>query len=193
MSDKAVLKRYLTSAREAVLWKLDGLSEYDVRRPMTRTGTNLLGVVKHLAVVEGGYLGSCFGRPFPEPMHWFGPDAEPNADMWATAEESREHITGLYQRVWVHTDAVVEELSLDAPGSVPWWPPERREVTLGFVLVHLVAEVNRHAGHLDVVRELVDGRAGLRPGNDNLPGADEQWWADYRQRLEQVARNTQTP
>ncbi len=86
---KADLRRYLQLAREAVLWKLDGLSEYDVRRPMVPTGTNLLGLVKHLASIELLYFGAVFGRPTDEPLPWFEDDAEPNADMWATAEESR--------------------------------------------------------------------------------------------------------
>lgn len=184
---KADLHRYLKAAREALAWKLDGLSEYDVRRPLTPTGTNLLGLVKHVASVEAGYLGDTFGRPFPEPLPWFEDDAEPNADMWATREESREQIMGLYRRVWAHGDATVEALPLEATGLVPWWPEERREVTLHRILVHMIAETNRHAGHADIVRELVDGSVGLREDNDNIPSLDPSWWAGYRERLEQVA------
>lgn len=182
------LLRYLQNAREAVLWKLDGLSEYDVRRPLTPTGTNLLGLVKHLVAVEADYLGAVFGRPFGEPVPWGDPDAEPNTDMWATAEESRAHIVGLYRRVWAHGDATVAELGPDAVGRVPWWPRERAEVTVRLVLVHMIAETDRHAGHADVVRELIDGAAGLSAGNDNLPDADREWWEGYRGRLESAAR-----
>jgi uncharacterized damage-inducible protein DinB len=185
---KTDLRRYLQAAREALLWKLDGLSEYDLRRPMVRTGTNLLGLVKHVASVEAGYFGAPFGRPFPEPLPWMDEGAEPNADMWATAEESREQIVGLYQRVWAHSDATIEALPLDALGQIPWWPPERREVTLHRILAHMIAETHRHAGHADIVRELIDGAAGLRQGNDNLAPGDQAWWQSYRGRLEQVAR-----
>jgi uncharacterized damage-inducible protein DinB len=187
---KADLHRYLQAGREALLWKLDGLSEYDIRRPLVPTGTNLLGTVKHVASVEAGYLGDCFGRPFDEPLPWFADDAEPNADMWATADQSREQIVGLYQHAWAHSDATIEALELDATGRVPWWPAERREVTLHRILVHLIAETHRHAGHADIVRELIDGAAGLREGNDNLAPGDQQWWQDYRNRLEDVARET---
>jgi hypothetical protein len=93
---KDVLHRYLQIAREALLWKLEGLSEYEARRPMTPTGTNLLGLVKHDASVEAGYLGDTFGRPFPESLPWFDDGAEVNADMWATVDEPREHIVDLY-------------------------------------------------------------------------------------------------
>ncbi|WP_447006613.1 DinB family protein [Saccharothrix isguenensis] len=185
---KADLHRYLRTVREALLWKLDGLSEYDVRRPLTPTGTNLLGLVKHLASMEVGYFGDTFGRPFGERFEWMGEDAEPNADMWATADESREDITGLYRRASEHADATIDALDLESTGAVPWWPEERRTVTLHLVLVHMIAETNRHAGHADIVRELIDGAAGLRPDNDNLASSDASWWDDYRARLERVAR-----
>jgi uncharacterized damage-inducible protein DinB len=185
---KADLHRYLQLAREALLWKLDGLSEYDARRPLVPTGTNLLGLVKHVASVEAGYLGDTFGRPFPEPLPWFDDDAEPNADMWATAEQSREDVVGLYHRVWEHSDTTIERLPLDAVGRVPWWPEGHDEVTLHVVLVHMIAETDRHAGHADIVRELIDSAAGLHHGKENMPGVDAAWWARYRSELERVAR-----
>jgi uncharacterized damage-inducible protein DinB len=187
---KADLHRYLQVGRDALLWKLEGLSGYDVRRPLVRTGTNLLGLVKHLAAVESGYFGEVFGRPFPEPMPWFDEDAEPNADMWATADESLEQITGLYRRVWSHADATIDALDLDAGGRVPWWPAGHDEISLHLILVHVTTETHRHAGHGDIVRELIDGAAGLRAGNDNLAPGDDAWWTSYRERLEQVARQT---
>jgi uncharacterized damage-inducible protein DinB len=184
---KADLHDYLQEAREALLWKLDGLSEYDIRRPLTLTGTNLLGLVKHLAGVESGYFGETFGRPFGEPLSWLHDDAEPNADMWATADESCGQIVGLYQRVWAHSDATIDTLALDAIGRVPWWPGER-EVTLHRILVHVIAETHRHAGHADIVRELIDGAAGLRKVDGNLPPGDRVWWENYRTRLERAAQ-----
>ena len=185
---KADLHSYLRAAREALLWKLDGLSEYEIRRPMTPTGTNLLGLVKHVASVELGYFGDTFGRPSGEPLPWLEEDAEPNADMWATADESREQIVGLYRRAHAHADATINELALDAVGHVPWWPDDRSEVTLHRILVHMIAETDRHAGHADIVRELIDGAAGLRDGNDNMAPGDQAWWANYRRQLERVAR-----
>jgi hypothetical protein len=185
---KADLLRYLQRGRDALTWKLDGLSEYDVRRPLTPTATNLLGVVKHVASVESEYFGAVFGRPFPEQLPWLDEDAEPNADMWATPEQSRDDIIGLYRRVWAHSDATVEALPLDAVGLVPWWPPERRTITLHVVLVHMIAETDRHAGHADIVRELIDGAAGVGPRGSNLPDEDEKWWERYRERVEQAAK-----
>ena len=188
LDPKATLQRYLQTAREALLWKLEGLSEYDVRRPFTPTGTNLLGMVKHVASVEAGYFGACFGVPFEEPLPWMEDDAEQDADMWARHYESREQIISLYQRVWEHSDRQIEALSLDAVGRVPWWPPERADVTLQQILIHMIAETNRHAGHADIVRELIDGVVGLRKDNANMSERDEASWASYRERLENVAK-----
>jgi uncharacterized damage-inducible protein DinB len=184
---KADLHRYLQRGRDALLWKLDGLAEYDIRRPMVPTGTNLLGLVKHVASVELGYFGEVFGRPSAEPLPWLAEDAEPNADMWATPDESREEIVALYHRTWAHSDATISKLPLDAKGHVPWWG-QQGEVTLHQILVHVIAETHRHAGHADIVRELIDGAAGMRPDNDNLPPGDQAWWEDYQARLERAAR-----
>jgi uncharacterized damage-inducible protein DinB len=186
MDEKETLHKYLQEGRDALLLKLEGVSEYDARRPLVPTGTNLLGIVKHVASTEAGYLGAVFGRPFPEPLPWIEDDAEDNADMWATAEQSREWVIDLYRRVWAHSDATVAALPLDASGSVPWWTT--REVTLHRILVHMIAETHRHAGHADIVRELVDGQAGLRSVGDNLPSGDAAWWAAHVARLEAVAR-----
>jgi len=186
---KADLQRYLQAGRDALLSKLEGLGEYDVRRPMTPTGTNLLGLVKHLAYVELGYFGATFGRPAAEARAWVEDEDEtPNWDMWATAEESRDHVVGLYRRAWVHADATIGPSALDTTGDVPWWRPETRRVTLHRILVHVIAETDRHVGHADIVRELIDGVAGLRAPGDNLPEVGGAWWESYRERLERVAR-----
>lgn len=185
---KDTLHRYLKVAREALLWKLDGLSDYDVRRPLVPTGTNLLGLVKHVASVEAGYFGEIFDRPFPEEIPWLADDAEDNADMWATADESRQSVVDLYGRVWQHTEATIAALDLDSPGVVPWWSPERKNVTLHTILVHMIAETNRHAGHADILRELIDGSVGHRAGLSNLPDLDAGMWAAHRDRLEETAR-----
>jgi uncharacterized damage-inducible protein DinB len=188
ISEKEVLHGYLQDGREALLWKAQGLSEYDMRRPMTATATNLLGIVKHVASVEAGYLGDCLGRPFEQKFEWFAEGADDNADMWATADETSESIFDLYRRVWRHSDMTIEALGLDAVGEVPWWNPAKRQVTLRQILVHMIAETHRHAGQADIVREQIDSLVGWKAGNENLPGGDEQWWREYRDRVEAAAR-----
>ena len=169
-----------------MLWKLDGLSEYDIRRPLTPTGTNLLGLVKHLTSCEFGYFGATFGRPYAEALPWSEDD--PNSDMFAAADESREFITGLYRKAWAHADVTFDTLDLDAVGQVPWWG-EHGEVSLHRILIHMIAETDRHAGHADIVREMIDGGVGLRADNSNLPEDDPAWWMEYRSRVEQAAKD----
>jgi uncharacterized damage-inducible protein DinB len=187
LEPKETLATYLQSLREALLWKLDGLGERDLRWPRTATGTNLLGLVKHVASMEFSYFGKVFGRPPNEPMPWLAPDAEDNADMWATVDQSRDWVVDFYRRSWAHADATIAALELDSPGLVPWWGPARRDVTLHQILVHMITETARHAGHADIVREGIDGEAGMRRDNTNLPDADREWWAAYVDTLRRVA------
>ena len=163
---KKYLHNDLRDARATMLWKLEGLGEYDVRRPMTPTGTNLLGLVKHLTITEAWYFGEAFGRPFPERLPWQDNDADARgddaklaalidhklqvADMWATQHESRVEIIDRYQRMCAHSDATIAALDIDAPGYVAWWP--RPHVKLFNILVGVVSETCRHAGHADILR-----------------------------------------
>ncbi|MDX6356968.1 MAG: hypothetical protein QOH37_22, partial [Nocardioidaceae bacterium] len=144
------LGRYLQDARDSVVRALDGLDEYDVRRPVVPSGTNLLGLVKHLTGIELGYLGAAVGRPSPVPLPWEDDGSVwESADMWATADQSRDHLLGLYRRAWQHSDESLARLALDAPATVPWWPEERRETAFGALVVRVVAETAQHAGHCD--------------------------------------------
>jgi uncharacterized damage-inducible protein DinB len=186
--DEKTTLRYLQAQREAVLWKLEGIPERDQRMPMTATGTNLLGLVKHLAGLEAEYFGACLGRPSPEPMPWLAEDAEPNADMWATADESPAEIADRYRRAAARADETIAELPLDAPATVPWWTPP--ETTVHRLLVHMIAETARHAGHMDILRETVDGTRGLRPAHSNLPDTDPAWWDTYVTHLRTLAEST---
>jgi hypothetical protein len=180
---KATLHDKLAEARAAVLRSLDGLGEYDVRRPMTPSGTNLLGLVKHLAGNEHVYLGESFGRTPPDVLPWVADGSIwQGADMWATPDESREHILGLYERACAHGDETIRALDLDAPGSVPHWAEDRRATTLGFLLVRMIEETGHHAGHADICRELIDGRGGT--DQDLL---DAQGWRDYLAQVQAAA------
>lgn len=179
------LHERLRRDRKALLWKLDGLSEYDARRPLTATGTNLLGLVKHVATVEARYFGEVFDRPSPEPLpRWQDSDG---SDLWATEDETRDQIIGFYQRTWEHSDATINELPLDAPGHVPWWPEPYADTNLFAIMVHVLGESIRHAGHADILREALDGRTGLRAELEKP--IDEEARAAYCAKIEQAARS----
>ncbi|MDR1807823.1 MAG: DinB family protein [Propionibacteriaceae bacterium] len=183
---KATLADALDQAHDVVLWKLAELGERDLRRPLTPTGSNLLGIVKHLATVEYGYFGDVFGRPPAEPAEWLHGDDD-NADMYCTAAEDTAWVTGFYRRANAHAAATIAALELDSPGSVPWWGPEPVPVTLGQILVHMLAETNRHAGQMDILRELTDGQTGWQPARLCLPRHDQAWWDAYLARLQALS------
>jgi hypothetical protein len=171
----------LREVREVMLWKLDGLSEYDIRRPLTSTGTNLLGLVKHLTITEVRYFGDVFDRPFSEHIPEFS-----HADTWVTPHESRTEIVDGYRAACVHSDRTIEALDLDAPGHVPWWPLPN--VKLFDVLIHVLTETTRHAGHADILREQIDGAvgSGLEDTGDSERGPE--FWTAHRSKVEEAAQ-----
>jgi uncharacterized damage-inducible protein DinB len=185
---KGKLHHSLQATRQALLSRLDGLGEYDLRRPMTPTGTNLLGLVKHLATLEYIYLGESFGRPAPETLPPFD-ESDPNAEMWARPEESSESILNRYQRACAHADVTIAELELDAPGSVAHWEQGERRTTLGAILIWMVWETAQHAGHADIIRELIDGTAG--PDHDQV--LTEPGWQAYVSQVQAGAEHFQSP
>ena len=182
---KEHLHDHLRWAREAMVWKLDGLCEYDIRRPLTATGTNLLGLVKHLAVWESRYFGEVFARPFPHAMPRWDDEAANDAAFWATEHETRDEIIGLYKHVWEHTDATINALAIDAPGYVPWWDDH---VKLFNIMVHMLSDTTRHAGHADILREQLDGTVGMTAKSAALHGHDSAFWQGRRATIEPAAR-----
>ena len=187
---KAALQERIQRAREALVWKTEGLSERELRMPRTVTGTNLLGLVKHCIAVDVGYLGYTFDRPWPameEEIPWLRSWLDPSVteileeDLFAKADEPAAALIDLYRRAWAHGDATIAALDLDAPGRVPWWPEERADVDLHYVLAHVVAELQRHAGHADILREGIDGLAGVGKVHTNL-------WTEVDDRPAHVAR-----
>ena len=189
LDPKAALQHYLQGARDAIVWKLDGLGERDLRLPRTPTGTNLLGIVRHVANVEIGYFGPTFAREWPDPAHPLfvsdeAADADPQADWWVPADVPAAEVVAFYRDVQAFSDTTIADLPLDSRGAVPWWPAEHRDVSLARVLVHVISDTTRHAGHADVLREGIDGAAGMAARSTHMPDVD---WSAYVRRLTDVA------
>jgi hypothetical protein len=187
LAQKKSLHSYLVRRRTALLAKLDGLDERQMRWPLTPTGTNLLGLVKHVAFVQAGYFGEVFDRPADIRQLALIGDANDGEDMYASADESVEDIVAFHHASAAHADATITALNLDDEGAVPWWPAERRVVTLHQILVHMQSEVAQHLGHADIVREMIDGAAGNNDGN--LAEMTASQWSDYRAELVRVAES----
>ena len=186
-------QEYLRQARTAVLGKLDGL--LGVRGPQAAHADGhqpaRVGQAPRRASRSGTSATRSGGRSRNRPRGcWATPrtTADPNIDLFAAADESRTQIVELYRRACAHADATIAALPLDASGRVPHWQAERATVTLHHVLVHVLADTTRHAGHADILRETVDGVAGLRAVGDNLPSTDPAFWAAHVARVEAAAR-----
>jgi len=154
--EKESLRVALQRHRDVVLWKVDGLDDEQLRRPMTPSGTNLLGLVKHLASVEYGWFCETFGRE-TEPLPF--DDDDPEADLRVEPHETTADVVAFYRRSWAAADAAIEAIGLAETG--PAWFGE--QVSMRWVLIHMVEETARHAGHMDIVRELLDGATGAHP------------------------------
>ncbi|HEV2639573.1 MAG TPA: DinB family protein [Actinocrinis sp.] len=183
---KEYLHETLQWSREALLSKLDGLSEYDVRRPLTVTGTNLLGLVKHLTRTEVMYFGDIFDRPVPELVPWRVEGAEDGIDMWASEQETRAEIIDRYRLSWEHSAATIDATAIDAPVHVPWWPSP--DAKLFNVLVHVLNEIARHTGHADILREQIDGVIGVAEQSSIQDRRGAAYWEERRAKIEQAAR-----
>ena len=155
-AEKESLRVALDRQRDVVRWKVEGVSEEDLRRPMVPSGTSLIGLVKHLASVEYGWFCSTFGRPSEElPFD----DDDPDADLRPTPDETGDQIKAFYDRPCAAADDVIDELDLEDTGT-SW---HGTTVTMRWVLIHMIEETARHAGHLDIIRELLDGQTGDLP------------------------------
>jgi Protein of unknown function (DUF664) len=180
--EKALLHTHLRVHRDALLWKLEGLDESELRRPMTGTGTSLLGLVKHLTGVEGAYFCDAFGRERP-PLAW---EADEDAalgefsDMYAKPDETAEEIVASYRAATAAADASIAALDLDATGRHHLGIT----VSLRWMLLTVLLDTARHAGHADILRELIDGAAGShRQWPGVAPPDDEEYRDTYLARV----------
>ena len=135
---------------------------------------------------EARYFGEIFRRPFPEPLPRWDDEAANSAAMWATEHETRAGIVEGYRRAWQHSDATIAALPIGAPGHVPWWP--RPDVKLFDIMVHILAETNRHVGHADILREQLDGAVGAYPGGTASEEYDAAYWDGHRAEIERAAK-----
>ncbi len=155
-NEKETLHAFLRKQRAVMLWKLEGLNDEELRRPMVPSGTNLLGMVKHLAAVEYGWFCPTFGVE-TEPLPF--DENDPDADLRVNPDESTQDILDFYSRAQTAVDAVIDDHDLDDTG-IPWTGDP---TSLRWVILHLIEEIARHVGHADILRELIDDTTGYLP------------------------------
>ena len=157
--EKEVLGGFLDHYRQTVLDICEGLSDEALRRPMVPSGTSLLGMVKHLAYDERGWFQeNIANEPFDFP---FDP-SDPEADLRVEEDETSEEIFKLYRDACDRSRRALEEASLD---DMVQNPDRRADYNVRWVVVHMIEETARHAGHADILRELIDGKTGAGYGD----------------------------
>ncbi|MFF1880197.1 DinB family protein [Pseudarthrobacter sp. NPDC058196] len=183
----AQLREYLNDAREALLWKCGGLNDAQARTPLAPTGTHVMGLLFHLAVTEAQYFISCLGRDIENPViQSVIASGDAQADFLPPPTMTLANVVTMYRGTTAAADAVLDGLELDSPAVVPWWT-KHRHTTVERLLVHMITETHRHAGHLDIVREQLDGFIGLRPTAPNIPDLTPDQWEEQRLRTQDLA------
>jgi len=141
---------FLTFARHCVIKKTEGLSEEELRRPMVESGTSLLGLVWHLIDAE---------------RYWFGYQLAGQGvddyefEMTVPADVTSAHVIAEYRDAIAESDQILAGLdSLDQRMAIP--TPDDKRHTARWVIAHMTSETVRHAGHADILRELIDGTTG---------------------------------
>lgn len=149
---KEMVEAFLDYLRATLLWKVEGLSDEELRRPFPPSSMTLLGMIKHIAYVERWWFQIVFaGEELPLP--WT--DNDPDADWRVEPDESAAAIIAFYKREIERSRAIVASASWDDPAKRP-----EMDQTLGWILTHMVEETARHCGHADLFREQIDGATG---------------------------------
>lgn len=148
----AMTSAFLDFLRATLIWKIDGVAEDALRRPMVPSGICLLGIVKHSAYVERWWFRSVFAGE-DVPVGWSAED--PDADWRIEPGDTTAAVLALYQDEVGRSRAIAVGAAWDDVARRPG-----RDQTLGWILTHMVEEVARHCGHADIMRELIDGKTG---------------------------------
>jgi uncharacterized damage-inducible protein DinB len=149
-SEREVLLFFLNKMRDAMVRISEGLTDDQVRAPGVPSGTNVLGLIQHLT----GYEEHWFGRVF------LGEDRDIDTSMSVPADATREEIVAAYRQACARSDEIVRacpELSALARRT----NPGHEDLSLRRIVVHMIEETARHAGHADILREQIDGATGL--------------------------------
>jgi len=150
-----MLSAFLDRYRETILWKLEGVTTEQASARLVPSASTLLGIVKHLAYVERGWFPIYFaGGPVNYP--WAEDEPDPDIDFRVSVTDTIESVSRLYREEIVRSREIVAGASLDDLSK----EQNRGPRTLRWIMVHMIEETARHAGHADILRELTDGAVG---------------------------------
>jgi hypothetical protein len=157
--ERETLEAFLDYYRGTIEWKVSGMSDEDLRRVVVPSGWSPLGMVKHLGYVERNWFHDKLAGEPQIPGPWT--DEDPDADFRVEPDETTQEILAFYRSECDRSRSIAAGHSLDDLAAE--WPADRppeRRPNLRWIYVHLIEETARHAGHLDVAREQIDGATG---------------------------------
>ena len=147
----------IKSNRDSMLWKLEGISDEQGRERVVDSLTTLIGLVKHMEIVELWWVRIVMnGENMPRPWDADDPDAE-----WRlTEEDTIADAIARYEAELEVVDAVIAR-QVDLGREVE---ARGKKFAVRWILMHLIEEIARHAGHADIIRETIDGETGYIRG-----------------------------
>jgi uncharacterized damage-inducible protein DinB len=155
--ERELLAGFLDWYRAVVERKVAGLSLDDASRIMTRSGLSPLGVVKHLAYVERSWFMVRFAAE-EDKVHWTDEDPESDWDFRIEEADTVTSVLEFYRESARASRRITDAASLDDVSASD--SPHYGHVSLRWIVVHMIEETARHTGHLDLMREQIDGRTG---------------------------------
>jgi len=161
--ERGALDAFLEAQRRSVLAIVDGLDERDMRRSVVPSGWTPLGMIEHLGHAERFWFTQVITGTAHPLGDWPGAEAEPEDGPFATSRPVRE-VLAFYREQMVRSDEILAGTPLDSrpAGHIPLDMTDNLH-TVRDIVLHMIEEVARHAGHLDIARELLDGQTGLGP------------------------------
>jgi uncharacterized damage-inducible protein DinB len=154
--ERTALREWLTYQRESCIAKLDGLTDEQARWKPAPGANSMMGIVTHLGHAEHWWFHRCFANEEQSYPRW-GDPADDDYDFKPPDGMTIEEAVALYRAEIERSNAVERAArSLDAVAA-----HERRKPNLRWIMVHMIEETARHAGHMDITRELIDGSTGM--------------------------------
>jgi uncharacterized damage-inducible protein DinB len=179
IDERDALLSFLDQERLVLTLTAYGLTDEEARLSPSASALSIAGLIKHVTAVESFWIDIVLGRPSADDQY--------EDNFLVGPDETLASILDLYGQVGVETAAVIGAITdlgrpVPVPAGVPWFPDDVDAWSVRWVLVHLITETARHAGHADIVRETIDGATAfpLMAAAEGWPATDwmQPWTRD---------------
>ena len=162
--ERTMLSAFLDYHRATLAWKASGLTQAELSQTIPSSSLTIGGLVKHMALVEDSWFIEDFlGQPMPEPWASVDWEADRDWELHTAADDTPEELLALYAESCARSRAIVaaaESLDQRAVATARHGPEQGQPFTLRWILLHMIEETARHNGHVDLIRESIDGLTG---------------------------------